>query len=283
MNNLNVNFMISTVTPWKRDTAPAVTAEVLAEQINDMQAKIDAASRSPELENYVTDFKNFLRTFYLREVVIGEGLCDGKTSYEDVEALLARPAEDSKLGTKTHNLHRALDAFLHAPVPSDEEFTPQLLLNIHLEIGRGVIANCGNLRTKYVAPAGEDWIYLAPHLVPKALDTLCYNVRKALAKIDRTDLLGRIRIVASFMTNFLHIHPFSNGNGRVARIAVSWLLADITIVPIPIIASESGRIVYLDAIRDSRHSTPFLPANLARLLLESVHSTVRKAIFCLDI
>jgi len=281
MITLNVNFMIARVTPWKRDSAPALTAEDLAEQVHAMKEKIDAVSRIPELANYVTDFKNFLRTFYLRELIIGEGLCDGKTSYEDVEALLARPAEDSKLATKTHNLNRALDLFLLAP--RSEELTPQLLLRMHLEIGRGVIANCGTLRTKYMAPAGEDWIYLAPHLVPKALDTLCYNVRKALAKTDSTDLLGRIRIVASFMTNLLHIHPFSNGNGRVARLAVSWLLEDITIVPIPIIASESGRVVYLDALRDSRHTTPFLPANLARLILESVHSTVRKAIFCLDI
>jgi len=76
--------------------------------------------------------------------------------------------------------------------------------------------------------------------------------------------------VANFLTHFLQIHPFTNGNGRVARLLISWLMVDLSVVPVPLLTTISTRHTYLDCIRDSRRSSPFVPGNLARIIFVSV-------------
>lgn len=287
MLELRLDYTVAKETPWKPDYVEAVTAETLVAEIHRLQSLVTTAEADPTNVTFFQGFKDYLKVFYLREVVIGEGMMGPHTSVDNIESLLAAPSEDSNVGAKTHNLLRALKTFLpeinRAEAPAAVSFTPELLLSIHREVGRGVIPDAGTIRTKWLAPAQEDWIYLAPHLVRSSLDTLCREVQRAIERIDKTDLLARVRLAASFMTIFLHIHPFSNGNGRVARLAMSWLLRDVTTVPVPLITSIAGRDMYLDAIRDSRHIAPFLPVNLARLILESVHKTIQKAVFCLDL
>ncbi len=100
---------------------------------------------------------------------------------------------------------------------------------------------------------------------------------------DGNLIIERIKIAATFLTEFLHIHPFTNGNGRIARLLISWLMADITIVPVPLLSSSSARDTYLKCLRESRVTTPFRPDNLARLILESVVHSMRMACLCLDI
>ncbi|RKO94041.1 hypothetical protein BDK51DRAFT_50933 [Blyttiomyces helicus] len=109
------------------------------------------------------------------------------------------------------------------------------------------------VRTKWLAPEKEDYVYLDPVRFPIELPGLCLHVRIALR--NDPSLLNRVRLAAAFAINFLYIHPFSNGNGWVARIAVSWLLEGHTVVPVPL---SGDRVVYLDCVGESKVQ-PYIP------------------------
>lgn len=77
----------------------------------------------------------------------------------------------------------------------------------------------------------------------ESLEELLFELRKEMLK--GTSL---IKISALFLKKFLYIHPFENGNGRLARVLVSIILKPISKYPCPII---SDRQKYLLSLLDS--------------------------------
>lgn len=59
-----------------------------------------------------------------------------------------------------------------------------------------------------------------PHLVKKEMDDVLFWVNEELAKVS----LHPILIIASFIFEFLAIHPFTDGNGRLSRALTNLLL-----------------------------------------------------------
>ena len=89
---------------------------------------------------------------------------------------------------------------------------------------------------------------------------------------------------SQFLIHFLTIHPFRNGNGRVARLLLSYLLSSVTIVPLSIyFNAKNGREVYLECLRDERNKSPATESNLASLILESAYKNLEEMCIYLDI
>ncbi|KNE93531.1 hypothetical protein PSTG_13064 [Puccinia striiformis f. sp. tritici PST-78] len=289
-SELFLNFLIPSSGPWPLTSASGRSEEELIAEITSIQAKVVAASLDPQQAEFIISSRNFLQLSYLQECLVGEAILPAGSTIEHLEKALQESPDTNRTARKIQNLRLAVTDFLpyntgNNPATINTRwatFTPNLLQDMHPTIGYKLILNAGSYRTGWCSPAQEDWAYLPPHLVMHTLAPLCTRVRRALEAENNHHIGYRIRLAASFMTNFLHIHPFSNGNGRVARLAVSWLLADITIVPIPL-TSSNGRQHVLEALRDSRHLTPFTPLALSRILLESAFHTVRKAHFSLDL
>lgn len=61
---------------------------------------------------------------------------------------------------------------------------------------------------------------LAAHLAPAALDSLCMEYNQALSKSSINELL----LLPIFILDFLCIHPFNDGNGRMSRLFTLLLL-----------------------------------------------------------
>ncbi|KAI9090517.1 fido domain-containing protein [Phlyctochytrium arcticum] len=160
-------------------------------------------------------------------------------------------------------------------------FTPALLQEWNRALMKDLMEDPGTYRTRWAKPAQEDYIYLIPQKIPTELSRLCDYVRESMPT-HRTPL-ERIKLAATFMTNFLHIHPFRNGNGRVARIAVSWLLMGVSIVPTPLYCGIASREDFLNCLRASRLRAPFIPSALARMILEGVVQVDRNACVCLEL
>ena len=57
---------------------------------------------------------------------------------------------------------------------------------------------------------------LAPDLVPKAMEELCLAYRHAIDQLQVTPLMAS----ACFILDFLCIHPFRDGNGRISRLLI---------------------------------------------------------------
>ncbi len=108
------------------------------------------------------------------------------------------------------------------------EFSLKLLLDIQKEITKGLIAKyrCGKLRLEPVFvndPRVGKPVYLPPdHQDVKNLMTdLISYITKNKGIVDALLLAG------IFHKQFVIIHPFIDGNGRSARLATKFLLADM--------------------------------------------------------
>ena len=76
-----------------------------------------------------------------------------------------------------------------------------------------------------ILPNGERSIRFVPTRVkdtPKAMERLCLNLNEAVDERRIPTLL----LIATFVFDFLCIHPFRDGNGRVSRLLTTLLLKE---------------------------------------------------------
>jgi fido (protein-threonine AMPylation protein) len=70
------------------------------------------------------------------------------------------------------------------------------------------------------------------------------------------------------MREFLSIHPFRDGNGRVARLVLSLMLRDVTLVPFTF--STLSRDKYLKALESRQHAAGE-PARFCRFVIREAY------------
>ena len=106
---------------------------------------------------------------------------------------------------------------------------PQVLLRLHsMAQGGGLSGDAGKWKTKdneiiELYPDGNRRIRFVPtsaQETPTSMEQLCLAYRDSLDHGALPDVLN----VASFVFDFLCIHPFRDGNGRVSRLATLLLL-----------------------------------------------------------
>ncbi|CAG8734194.1 8353_t:CDS:2, partial [Racocetra fulgida] len=151
--------------------------------------------------------------------------------------------DEQRLARKVQNLHVAIiDTFpsIFFPDLQIDRFTPEFAKKLHLKIGNGLIKDAGQYRTKFVMAAQENYVYMAPDLIKDRMETLFRQCRE---KFEDTDLRleDAIKYGACFLIHFLTIHPFMNGNGRVARLLLSYLLLKFTVVPLSLYTGVKAR------------------------------------------
>jgi Fic family protein len=125
-------------------------------------------------------------------------------------------------------------------------------------------------------------VYMAPDLIEDRMNELFRQCRE---KFGRTDLQleEAIKFGACFLSYFLLIHPFINGNGRVAKLLLSYLLLRFTVLPLSLYTGTKTRDVYLQCLRESRYQELLAPSALAAFILESMHMTSYNICVVMDI
>ncbi len=121
---------------------------------------------------------------------------------------------------------KALD-FIHKNY-SSIRITPKVILKLHLLAQGGMISDAGKWKSRdndiiEIAPNGERSIKFIPvtaKKTPKAIEQLCFGYND----ISENQRLPDLICVANFVLDFLCIHPFRDGNGRVARLLTLLLL-----------------------------------------------------------
>lgn len=64
------------------------------------------------------------------------------------------------------------------------------------------------------------FVPLAPHETPLAVESICLNYNQA---VDR-GVINSLILIPIFISDFLCIHPFNDGNGRISRLLTTLLL-----------------------------------------------------------
>ncbi|PKY57292.1 hypothetical protein RhiirA4_549595 [Rhizophagus irregularis] len=205
---------------------------------------------------------------YLLECISSE--CDVDLTIEFVQQQLKKPDRSLRLVKKVQNLNDAITSIFPSkffPKLSIDNFTPLLAKQLNQHICNGLIDDAGQYRIKYVMPAQENFVYMSPYLIEDRMNELFRQCREKFKK-EGLQLEEAVKFGACFYSHFLSIHPFMNGNGRVARLLLSYLLSRFTAVPFSLYIGTKTRDVCLQCLRESRS---FTPNALAALILESIH------------
>ena len=83
------------------------------------------------------------------------------------------------------------------------------------KISQNIIAATDENRREYAL-----FTPLAPYETPAAIDSICENYNRMIEKEE----LDAILLIPVFIHDFLCIHPFSDGNGRMSRLLTALLL-----------------------------------------------------------
>jgi Fic family protein len=106
--------------------------------------------------------------------------------------------------------------------------TPDVIRRLHALAQGGSAGDAGEWKKRdneivEILPSGEPRLRFAPvpaRKTPAAMEMLCRKYREA----SEGELVPPLLIVATFVLDFLCIHPFRDGNGRVSRLLTSMLL-----------------------------------------------------------
>ena len=85
----------------------------------------------------------------------------------------------------------------------------------HFKVSQNVIAATNEMGKEYVL-----FTPLAPYETPAAVDAICENYNRMIGNQEMDSIL----LIPIFIHDFLCIHPFSDGNGRMSRLLTALLL-----------------------------------------------------------
>jgi len=118
-----------------------------------------------------------------------------------------------------------------------------LLCEAHSILGRSDCRSAGRYRTCH-ARVGQ-CRFMSHADVPRTMDRYVQLLEKVLARED----LSPIAKAAWAGFNLLTIHPFQDGNGRLARLLINWVLAHCEVqFPVALCDSDEHRAAWCDAL-----------------------------------
>ena len=191
----------------------------------------------------------------------------------------------SKLATKVVNLFNAM-RFLSGEDFSMTQTKPiseELIKQVHAIVGKDLIHDSGEYRRGHVGPGGEAGVYLPPRFLAKRMPQLVAALLEEWGLCE--DLAGKVAVATVFFSEFLLAHPFNNGNGRVARLLLNYLLHRDVAVPFTLCGhyaqtlalgkvsdsdDENERKLYLDVLEVRSNNKNAPPSMLAMYMLTSI-------------
>ena len=230
------------------------------------------------LEDETLDF--FLRgareeyaTSYLLHSLVGENNLPKSADRLTIESSrLKSKCGNNRQGKKIRNFHSAYK-FLFGS--QKRAFSSDLVCKLHRRLMSGLLRNAGCFRVKDAKPAGSIGIYYStPACIRNEMKNLFINLENFWK--DAGTFAARVAVAAWFYTQFLTIHPFSNGNGRLGRLLLSRLLLPDTGVPI-FICKHYDVVHALESFRFESTYDPIL-----EIIFDSCFASVSHMLFLLD-
>lgn len=115
-----------------------------------------------------------------------------------------------------------------------------------------------------ITPTGERFEYASPEETPALMSDLVQWYNNAVAEGELTP----IQLAALFHYRYIRIHPFEDGNGRIARLMVNFILRRHK-WPMMVIRSKNKK-AYLNALALSDAAVGVIPADGAHATLKSI-------------
>lgn len=132
-----------------------------------------------------------------------------------------------------------------------------------------VHAGCYKTRpNSVITPSGERFEYASPEETPLLMADLVKWYQEEEAKGE----LNPLELAALFHYRYIRIHPFEDGNGRIARLMMNFILARHD-YPLIVVPTKTKRL-YLDALGKADALVGKIPADGANASLKQITAFV---------
>lgn len=190
------------------------------------------------------------------EMVVNEGqTISGKSMREHLEAIN----------------HQEAIVFIKNKVESITIFTEKELLSIHAIILRGILPKeAGHYRAVSITIKDRSFTPCEPASIPRELEALFnwYEMNK--------NLLHPIILASKIKQRILTIHPFINGNGKVSRLIMNFVLLQHGYLIANIKAENESRNRYFQSLKESisKENNDAFTLFLAQIEKESLENNI---------
>ena len=252
-------------TDYTYDDSRLPSLEKLANRVRDMRTQ---GRLSPEVLHRIR--KHFrIKNIYHSNAIEGNVLAVGETR-QVVEQGLTITGKPLKDQAEARNLSHALDFLEDLAGNNTNSITEFDVRQLHQLVLQGITDEAGTYRSAIVSISGSQYAPPRPETVPEQM--AAFGQWLADASVPNEDSFAGVAgllAAATAHTWFVTVHPFIDGNGRVARLLMNLMLMRHG-YPIAVITKED-RLRYYDALEFSQASdlTPFIVL-LAECIEESL-------------
>lgn len=235
-------------TPYEIDDGQLGMLRSIAKRVTDLRA---IGALTPDVLRKLRKYFR-IKNIYHSNAIEGNSLSVGETRLvvEQGLTLTGRPLKDQ---AEAKNLSAALDFLEDLATSSDRPITEADVRQIHFLVLKGINdSNAGNYRTVSVEIGGSQFKPPAPESIPPGMQSFGQWLQEASVPGRLFKAEDAIAVAAAAHTWFVTIHPFIDGNGRVARLLMNVLLMRYG-YPIAVITKED-RLRYYDALEVSQSS-----------------------------
>lgn len=253
-------------TPYAYDDSQEIEFRKLADRVGTLRKQ---GRLSPDVLHRIR--KHFrIKSIYHSNAIEGNLLAVGETR-QVVELGLTITGKPLKDQAEARNLSHALDLLEQLASVNDQPITQKDLRQLHAFVLKGIDEDAGSYRSVPVSISGSTYEPTAPESVPSEMTQFSDWLMGASTPEPTREFASFHGLVAAAAAHtwFVTIHPFIDGNGRVARLLMNLMLMRYGF-PIAIITKED-RLRYYDALELSQTSdlTPFM-ALVAECIEESL-------------
>lgn len=254
-------------TPYCYDPRQASAIQEIATRVNNM--RINGRLNEGSLELIRKYFK--IKNIYHSNAIEGNTLNIGETR-QVVEMGLTISGKPLKDQAEAKNLSEALD-FLEKLASSFEiPITERDIRQIHYLVLKGISeTDAGKYRVSKVEISGSAYIPPLPESVPPEMERFGKWLGQVSIPNDRFASSAGLLFAVVAHTWFVSIHPFTDGNGRTARLLMNLMLMRYG-YPIAIISRED-RLRYYDALETSQTSDL---SGMIGLVSECIHESLEE-------
>lgn len=216
----------------------------MLEKIDDYKKKLDefrplGEELLPEIKAYYrvgltyssTALEGFSYTESETKILLEEGLTVG-----------GKPLRDALAITGHAKAYDAMFSLLHEHILTNEN-----ILEMHALLDGGLESgSAGIYRKKQVFVTGTPFVFPKADTVPGLMEEFEYWMKEHRAKLHPIEFAARVHL------KLVSIHPFEDGNGRIARLVMNTLLLQEGYLPLiipPLLRSE-----YITVIRKAQVS-----------------------------
>ncbi|KAI1764561.1 fido domain-containing protein [Hypoxylon sp. FL1150] len=139
---------------------------------------------------------------------------------------------------------KAFQHIIHAFVAEKQDLTEDLIKDTHRILTKGIPIShqdgskvspeeYGGIYRTVIVGAGST-NFTVPKFVPVKMKEMCENLKGELAAAEEKKMIDPFSIATKYSLEFVSIHPFQDGNGRLCRMILNAILCRYAGVIVPI-------------------------------------------------